>query len=956
MVQILHETLRDGTTNNEVAMPKKPFLAELVRSEFASIIVGGRERNSYVTVGEAKLEKVRDEKGRVFETKTPGTTKIQPLGWMSHPLMDYISPEWRLSKVTYDLINKGPGNYAISTISDHTLAWSRGEGTVFADINNEDGTKMTQAQMYEILGVVENFSNPARWAKRVSRALSVQYKPGQWGIFAPRTFTVVESELLDEKAWDGSNAISRKDFNKLITRLMYKLGTPQAILDAAVKELLKYNRFSLTLMTSDGQQFKGHLVVLDYLPETDGITIYTHKGAGKKEFGITKFEFFGVQAVKAHDHMDLDRQSLINLHHFFGNENLIKWLNDERKLIIEAIRNNDVAELLDRTGKTDKVSNLEKLENWLLASYATAGGNIMWFRSMVRQAGKTYKDKIKHTRSGGMRMPIPGGRAYVFTDSVFIDVVRVACEHVGMKQADTNALVDYATSEFSLKSGTVRVVEEYSAIIIPTSDWNDVSAISGGADQDDGYWLFGFTDTDGTQKVLFWRSPNARGEYLLATEDGNFFHSYPQMDSSKLPPRIDTLPNKWLELPKEEANKQFKQYTPYRLRKEIERSIKTMGHLGKFVNATSYEAWLNESTLTSYRQEVVVDGTQKDGQDTTPALDNAKSVISKRVLIDKAPVSPIVYDRIKWCLNGIAWEELLELYDINVTTDSWLDHLMEAVVAQLDIFDAELEELAKEAFPPVELFVAGQKYAKEGADLVRFYSNEVTKQGKLAQTGERFNMDSVREETEKYLFTKYEGNSGDVLLGAAAQIYANSAERDSEAKDSLLWLMGPKDLINGGRKAGIGNTFIAMLQSIGVLNEYHVVASEDGYGEIEQKQFTTTSKPIAITVTSAWYGVMLAKQGKESSGYVSDALKAQYVNELETIAPKMVGLDIELRVENINGTDKLLAYSTRSNRKIGFANVHHIPTEQLVNRKLNIKFNFFSRINATGANLILVAA
>lgn len=939
--------------SSNVSMANKAELDQLVRKEYASVIVGGRERNSEVFVGKARLEPVENKKtGKTVMVRRAGTTMSQPLGWMTHPIMDYLSPDWRLSKVTYDRKDESPQSYCETTIARHTLSWCRGEGTVFADLNNEDGTKMTQKEMYDILGVVENFRSPAKWGKRVSRILSVQYKPAQYGIFAPNSFKVVESRILNEKAWDGAIVMSRADFNRLLMKFQFKEGTPQAVIDASVKEMVKYNRFSLTLIT-DGQQFKGHLLVLDYLPDTGEYTLYTHEGAGKREFAFTNLDFFGVQAVKGHAHMDLDRQSLINLYDFFGVENLVKWLEAERDEVIEAIKTNKVVGLLDRTGAVEKKKDLDKLGSWLLASYATAGGNVMWFKSMVRQAGRTYLEKLGHGRLDGMRLPIPGGRMYIYTDSVFVDVVKVAYEHVGADAETVQEHLNAAIKQFELNSGTIRVLEEYSAIIVPSVDWDEISEISGGADHDDGYWLFGFEDTDGVKKVLFWRSPNARGEYLVAVEDGQWFKSYPKMDSAKLPPRIDTLPNEWLDLPREDSITNFDSYNPYRLIKEIERSVETMGHLGMFVLATSYEAWLNESTRASYRQEVVVDGTQKDGLDTSLALENIKSIIIKRVLHEKAPVSPIIYGRIAWCFGGLSWDELLESNpNINVTNDSWLDHLMEAVAAQIEIFNAQLDTLSREAFPPVELFVAGQSFVKQGAELSASYA-KICEENNQDGTPD---WDAIRQGTERKL-AGFGEDAGNALLGAAAHIYAMSAERDNAASDSLLWLMGGKDSKNGGRLSGVGNMFIEMLQNIGLLSRYSVVENDEVYSHIEVDEFVTTTKPVAITITGGWYSLLKAQANGQAINFskVTDATKAKLNQRLQEIAPKMAGIDIELRLGNVNNKPALLAYSVRTGAEIGVAHTHQIPQEMFENKKLNIKF-IYCTAHAKQSNLVCVCA
>ena len=53
-----------------------------------------------------------------------------------------------------------------------------------------------------------------------------------------------------------------------------------------------------------------------------------------------------------------------------------------------------------------------------------------------------------------------------------------------------------------------------------------IAGILGGADNDDALWVHPFTDKDGEQKVLAWRSPNQVGEYVVLR---------PTLDSHTLP-------------------------------------------------------------------------------------------------------------------------------------------------------------------------------------------------------------------------------------------------------------------------------------------------------------------------------------------------------------------------------------------------------------------------------------
>src|SRR5690606_11469737 len=98
--------------------------------------------------------------------------------------------------------------------------------------------------------------------------------------------------------------------------------------------------------------------------------------------------------------------------------------------------------------------------------------------------------------------------------------------------------------------GTAWVNDEDWLALPDSPKGEGIAGILGGADNDDALWLHPFTDHDGEEKVLAWRSPNQVGEYVVwiptagspalpwTAGDGQST-LYTPADSRQLPPRVD---------------------------------------------------------------------------------------------------------------------------------------------------------------------------------------------------------------------------------------------------------------------------------------------------------------------------------------------------------------------------------------------------------------------------------
>jgi hypothetical protein len=255
--------------------------------------------------------------------------------------------------------------------------------------------------------------------------------------------------------------------------------------------------------------------------------------------------FVGLSFVHGHNDMRLDIQSLINLHPFFEEEQLLDWLKDEGELFVQAVETGQVAEAMGRIDRphSDAATTLVEVQAWPLREYLASGGHPMWFRSHVKSLMNQHLKRLNHSTLEKMRLPIPGGRHYVMPVAVG--------KRAGIKGLE----VPRGHIHIDDQRGTAWVNDQDWLLLPdspgrPDSAGEGIAGILGGADNDDALWLHPFTDFDGERKVLAWRSPNQVGEYIVLKPTGDSHLlpwttangeavTYPQADSRKLPPRVD---------------------------------------------------------------------------------------------------------------------------------------------------------------------------------------------------------------------------------------------------------------------------------------------------------------------------------------------------------------------------------------------------------------------------------
>ena len=389
-------------------------------------------------------------------------------------------------------------------------------------------------------------------SKRLSRIMR-PYR--YYGFFDAESVTIEYSNELDGDLWDGSGLVSRAFVERLAEGLLLE--------DRHRRELLHSGRLEVTTLHAGGQD-KGHVLVVDDL----SCDFLFPAESAKTELSMANdCVFVGFQPVHSRDEMVLDIQSLINLYPFFQPEHLLAWAGMESELFLDRIADGRLEALLNRLYDADSVSDLDSLANWHVGEYIASGGSLMWFAGLVKAVAKQHLNRLG-SRSKKLRCVVPGGRYYIFPAAV------------GGRDVPT---------------GHIELDPSCATAWVNDGDWLDyIVDVLGGCDGDDALWIFPFSDRsdDNAQKILAWRSPNQCGEYVVlkptvishtlewATSAGVL--SYPSMDSTPLPPRVDKVDIEYGELVAQDAGATTAVYTPSALWPTIQRANHNRGVLGGY--------------------------------------------------------------------------------------------------------------------------------------------------------------------------------------------------------------------------------------------------------------------------------------------------------------------------------------------------------------------------------------
>jgi hypothetical protein len=651
-------------------------------------------------------------------------------------------------------------------------------------------------------------------SKRLSRIMRPHFAHG---FFDKSEVSVAHMELDEREAkiWDGAALISRSMLEKMV--LSPDLSPrKRARLQA---ELAHAHRVSFTLLTEQGQD-KGHAMVVDDI-DSDFVLPPDTKTDVKLN---GEQVFVGLDFVHGRDNMQLDVQSLINLHPFFDEAALTDWLNADGERFLADVRDGRATEAM---GRIDPHTTLAEVTEWPLREFVASGGNPLWFRHHARSLLNQRLGRLSEKTLGKMRLPIPGGRAYVMPESV-------------ARRGGLDIHVPRGGLRIDLKRGTAWVNDE-DWLHLPDSpamgQSGGIASILGGADHDDALWLFPFTDYDGEQKVLAWRSPNQVGEYVVLkpTPDSDI-PSGPvseetavsqaaapaAADSRRLPQRIDRTAQRYLDVVDMASGGglgERESYDVALMEKVVERAQANEGVLGLYCNYLMVQQAIHGRMPDALpaRLETVIDSSVKSGED----LSGVKTWILdayEQMLHDKTPVPRILHERISVHADkrGEAWTRPV------TPPDHWLDRQVAAIEGHITWYKAQRDEALAIAAPPqalLDVALAQPETIELGAGLNQAYGRTMKQLQRKRPLGLLpADHEQLRQTAEDYLARFRPEQQTAILRGAMASAYLNGTS------DAAVWLPGKKT--DDGRLPGVASKSMEALREIGVLDRLGMLDGE----------------------------------------------------------------------------------------------------------------------------------
>jgi hypothetical protein len=248
----------------------------------------------------------------------------------------------------------------------------------------------------------------------------------------------------------------------------------------------------------------------------------------------------------------------------------------------------------------------------------------------------------------------------------------------------------------------------------------------------------------------------------------------------------------------------------------IHRAAANQGTLGAFCNVTMlckaiYGRLPDKLPATL---EDVIDGSVKTGLDLSPVQAWNQMALTRMVKHGQKNA------------NRAMPESLLErlpewLRKQAVTAEShWLDVLTAAMEMHKAQYWADVEALAYEACPPIEVFEHGRDWLHMGKELRQAYSRVIRRAIDTNDNVAPDDFDAARAASEAYLGQWPADKQHNVLIGAAAYLYAQGPQNGEPVRDALIWQLGKeRDGDGNGRESGIAQAVLEVLRQIGLLGE-----------------------------------------------------------------------------------------------------------------------------------------
>lgn len=680
-------------------------------------------------------------------------------------------------------------------------------------------------------------------SKRLSRVM----RPYRYfGFFNANEVTIDYNPALDGRLWDGSGQVSRGFIQRLADSLDPSTGSGQALDERHRRELLNTNRFEVTTLHAGGQD-KGHVLVVDDL----AVDFMFPAGSAKQELSLDNGRvFIGLNPIHSEDQMCLDVQSLINLHPFFQPEHLLAWAEMESALFLNGIRDGRLETILNRLYDAESVADIDSLAAWHVGEYIASGGSLMWFSGMVKAVARQHLNRLG-SRAGKFRTPIPGGRYYIFPAAV---------------------------GGRNVPEGQITLDPDSATAWVNDNDWlTCIVDVLGGCDGDDAVWVFPFADTgDGRkQKILIWRSPNQLGEYVVLepTADSHVIEwdtgrslaggklSFPKMNSRLLPKRIDSVACQYGKLAEASSDDSANgAYAVGAMASTIRRAAANRGQLGGYCNVLmlckAIYGRLPEKLPATL--EDVIDGSVKTGLDLSPVQAWNQMALERMVRHGRQNANRAMPASLMERLPVWLREQAVS------AGDHWLDTLTAAMERHKEQYWVDVEALALEACPPIELFEHGRDWLHIGKELRQAYSrairqainasDEVDNMAVSAALSTGF--DAARAASEAFLNQWPADKRSHVLIGAAAYLYAQGPQNGEPVRDALIWQLGQKR-DSRGREPGIAQSMLAALRQIGLLGE--PVWTETAGGLLHYREADCPKcAGVPVRISGVWFNLLRA--------------------------------------------------------------------------------------------------
>jgi hypothetical protein len=633
----------------------------------------------------------------IIKEETLPYTVISPetaLGGAVYPFLAQTGRAWRIVARPVDKLTDVAAADRFGQETP-TLRWVNGDQVTDLYVDGLDTEQFLEATGLQLSLKKGSFV----LSKRISRLMRPHFVSG---FFAPDDVTIAYMEQSKEEAkvWDGAGLMSRQ----MLAKLALSEDLSPARRARLQRELAHTGRVEFTVMSEAGQD-KGHAMVVDDLRDENGNPVdFLLPQDTKGEIALTNGRrFVGVNFVHGKEQMRLDVQSLINLHPFFKVDQLHEWLGEEGDLFVAGL-NGDVVAAMRRL---EAHTTLEEVESWPLREYLASGGDPRWFAGHTKSLMNRHLDRLNHQTLEKLRLPIPGARHYVMPAAV--------AERAGL--------------EIAVPRGHIRIDSDRGTAWVNDADWlflpdspqgEGIAGILGGADHDDALWLHGFTDHDGAEKILAWRSPNQAGEYVIlqptavsdipewasGSQGSGRIICFPDADSRKLPPRIDHLEPAYLNLV--DANtagglgEGASGYTIEVMETAVTRALANKGALGMYCNSLM----LNKALFGGLPEqppaplEDIIDSAVKTGADLSQVVgwnyDNSREILESRT-----PIPAVLHRRLSVDRTAETPPPSPRLSD-----GHWLDQTVWGIEAHIERMTSIRDEMAAEARPPLALIQA----------------------------------------------------------------------------------------------------------------------------------------------------------------------------------------------------------------------------------------------------------